>query len=369
MTIVFIMLLLMTSVITLTGIIVAITPYLMKKGECFTVTVPDSAAYDPVLRGYKRTYAGIMLVTTALLSAGGVYFSAIGSGEGFVAFLVVAMILLCGGGYGLMLYYRQKVHLYKQRQNWVAETQESVALLTDEDVAVPISLKWNLLHIPLIVITLLIGVIGYGQIPDQAVMQIDFAGNPSNIVEKSPFLVLFAVLLELFIAFVMVFCHWTIFRSKRDTSPGAPATSALAYGMFARVQSISLVGMGLALNAAFILIPLSFMNIVSTASAGIVVIVVAVAAVIVSLTISIVYGQGGSRLFARMETAGKMTADNDALWKLGIFYWNPEDSSLFLPKRFGIGWTVNFARPTVWLIIGTFVLLTVGFVLTIMHFA
>lgn len=368
MTTVFIMLLLMTSVITLTGIIMAITPYLMKKGECFTVTVPDSAAHDPVLRGYKRTYAFTMLVTTALLTAAGAYFST-GSGEGFIVFLVVAMILLCGGGYGLMLYYRQKVHLYKQRQNWVAETQEAVALLADEDVPVPVSLKWNLLHIPLIVITLLIGVIGYSQIPDQVVIQIDFAGNPYNIVEKSPFLVLFAVLLEVFIMFVMIFCHWTIFRSKRDTSPGAPATSALAYGMFARVQSIFLVGMGLALNAVLILIPLSFMSVVSISFAGTMVVVVAFAAVIVALAISVVYGQGGSRLFARMETADGMTADNDVFWKLGIFYWNPEDSSLFLPKRFGIGWTVNFARPAVWLIMGAFILLTVGFVITMLRFA
>lgn len=28
-----------------------------------------------------------------------------------------------------------------------------------------------------------------------------------------------------------------------------------------------------------------------------------------------------------------------------IFYWNPKDKRLFVPKRYGIGWTVNFANP------------------------
>ena len=37
--------------------------------------------------------------------------------------------------------------------------------------------------------------------------------------------------------------------------------------------------------------------------------------------------------------------DDPANWKLGIFYFNKEDTRLFPPKRFGIGWTINFANP------------------------
>jgi uncharacterized membrane protein len=33
-------------------------------------------------------------------------------------------------------------------------------------------------------------------------------------------------------------------------------------------------------------------------------------------------------------------------WKFGIFYFNPEDKRLFLPKRIpSMGMTVNFANP------------------------
>ncbi len=28
-----------------------------------------------------------------------------------------------------------------------------------------------------------------------------------------------------------------------------------------------------------------------------------------------------------------------------IFYWNPKDKRMFVPKRWGYGWTVNFANP------------------------
>ncbi len=32
-------------------------------------------------------------------------------------------------------------------------------------------------------------------------------------------------------------------------------------------------------------------------------------------------------------------------WKFGLFYYNKEDKRIFPPKRFGFGWTVNFANP------------------------
>jgi uncharacterized membrane protein len=37
-------------------------------------------------------------------------------------------------------------------------------------------------------------------------------------------------------------------------------------------------------------------------------------------------------------------------WKWGIFYYNPNDSRLFVPKSIGIGWTPNFARHKSYLI-------------------
>ncbi|WP_415324514.1 DUF5808 domain-containing protein [Chryseobacterium sp. MMS23-Vi53] len=34
-----------------------------------------------------------------------------------------------------------------------------------------------------------------------------------------------------------------------------------------------------------------------------------------------------------------------SFWKFGLFYFNKEDQRIFPPKRFGLGWTVNFANP------------------------
>lgn len=43
--------------------------------------------------------------------------------------------------------------------------------------------------------------------------------------------------------------------------------------------------------------------------------------------------------------------DDDRYWKAGGVYFNPDDPTILVPKRFGIGWTFNFAHPIAWVIL------------------
>ena len=40
----------------------------------------------------------------------------------------------------------------------------------------------------------------------------------------------------------------------------------------------------------------------------------------------------------------------------GIFYCNPDDPALLVPKRFGIGYTLNFGNPRSWVVLALIVL-------------
>lgn len=37
--------------------------------------------------------------------------------------------------------------------------------------------------------------------------------------------------------------------------------------------------------------------------------------------------------------------EDDRYWLAGIFYVNPEDPAIFVPRRSGLGWAVNFGHP------------------------
>jgi uncharacterized membrane protein len=38
-------------------------------------------------------------------------------------------------------------------------------------------------------------------------------------------------------------------------------------------------------------------------------------------------------------------------WKAGLIYYNPDDAALFVQKRFGLGYTFNFANPWSWILL------------------
>lgn len=354
------------ALVPLTGIMTIVTPFLMRRGEVFAVTVPDTAAHDPYLRRLKRRYALLMATLTAILTAVGAFGAFTGDAGLALAVLCVGMLLLCIGSYGLMLYFRSKVRSYKKEQGWQASARESVAVVGDAPVPRAVSLKWNLLYLPVIAVTLAIGAVGYAQMPDLIPQHMNFQGEVTEYMEKTPFTILVPALIVAFVAACMAFAHWTILRSKRPSNPSAPATSALAYGMFARAQSILLVAGGLALSVLGPVMELSFIGVIGLEQAGVFVVALALVIVVGSIVVSLVYGQGGSRVFSRMAASERLLADDDEHWKLGVFYYNPDDASLFLPERFGIGWTMNWARPAVWAIMLAGLVLTVAFVAAVM---
>ncbi len=54
-----------------------------------------------------------------------------------------------------------------------------------------------------------------------------------------------------------------------------------------------------------------------------------------------------------MEDSGESNRDDDSYWKGGMIDFNKQDPSLPVAKRFGVGWTFNFANPFSWAIVGT----------------
>jgi uncharacterized membrane protein len=49
----------------------------------------------------------------------------------------------------------------------------------------------------------------------------------------------------------------------------------------------------------------------------------------------------------------EMTVDpgemGDKNWKWGVFYVNPDDPKVWVPKRYGVGYTLNFGNPWSWM--------------------
>lgn len=358
----------MLALLTLsTGLLLAFTPYLMRRNECFATTVPAAAQNDPRLRALKKRYTAFMIALTvvctiASLGAGALIIS--GNDATGVTIECASVAVLAVASFAFMLAGRRKVIAIKHAEGWQAQHKQAVAVAAEEDLPGALPLAWNLLYIPVILATAGIGFVLYPSMPDMLPMHADFAGNVTNYTPKSIGSAIgFPVLFEVFMAACLTFSHWTILRSKRAVDPSAPAASALAYGLFARAQSVFLLVVGIVCGGGIgMLFLLSSAGFITLGQAGAIVLLLTVPVVGGSIALSVVYGQAGSRVFLRLQGEDELLADDDEHWKLGIIYFNRDDASLFLPERFGIGWTINFARPAAWAIVAGFIVITLAFV-------
>ena len=57
----------------------------------------------------------------------------------------------------------------------------------------------------------------------------------------------------------------------------------------------------------------------------------------------------------------------DECWKFGVLYFNPDDAALWVEKRAGIGYTMNFAHVSAWIIMALLLLLPVTLGLMALH--
>lgn len=346
---------LLAIILPFCGAFMAITPYLMPKRECFAVTIPNSAADDPHIKQLKRSYCLDVLAATALLTAITIACMLFSPERTFIAAFTVSILVLCIGSYALMLRFRLKTQAYKKERGWKASSDKRIGFVAEEAPR-PLSMKWDLLFLPAVTIAAAMAAAGYSSMPEQIPMQIDFSGEVSNWAEKSLAVAAFPALLSAFLGACFTFSHWSIIRSKKGIDAARPAASAWAYGAFARAQSMMLVGLGTMLSFIGPLICLSLCGAISLQQAVLPLLVMVAITIIAATGVSLVYGQNGSRLLAKMEESDGMPADDDRHWKLGIIYWNSEDASLFVPARFGIGWTVNLGRPAAWALVAAFTL-------------
>lgn len=54
------------------------------------------------------------------------------------------------------------------------------------------------------------------------------------------------------------------------------------------------------------------------------------------------------------------TRANDEFWRGGIFYVNRDDPALFVPKRYGIGYTLNFGNRWSWVVMALILVLALA---------
>lgn len=363
------------------------------------VRVPPDKRSHPVVRAAIRQYrwgiAGlaVVLVVGATLFMGDFALTTVGA-EGVTLMLLGVLAV----NYVLA---RQRIALEKFREQWFARLPQVVVADTDLRMHPPrVPWLWLVPSFVLLVATGLVGLYQYPHMPTQLAIHFGATGQPNAWLPKTPLHTFLPFYTELATSALFWAISIWIVRSTQRTDPSRVAVSVVQQRVFrqamARAMGVSVTLMDLGLTASC-LVSWGLLGHVSSLVFGFPLLG---AAVVVG--VAVWSGQNGSRLAVQAGVrenrgdAGEgkegrkilsgskisvslhqnhsllhdrpiVARDDDRFWLWGLVYFNRQDPSWFVPKRFGIGWTVNFGQPMVWLMTLLFIFFISGIPLLLMY--
>ncbi|WP_176009286.1 DUF1648 domain-containing protein [Paenalkalicoccus suaedae] len=351
----YVSILLLLSLFIPIAIILTSIPFLTRKTESFGVSIPEKEYDSPILKSWRKRYVVIMLITSLILI---IAFFSIGAPlsnneQNISIFFACSILVYLAVAFLIYLSFHKKMKQLKKDSNWTAHKQQTIAIRTDfRTQKLHYSNLFYAIPFGITLLTAVLTYVFYSSLPDTLPVRINtFSGSLSS-VETTIRSAFFLPIMQLYLLLVFVLLNTVIARSKQQLNAEDPERSYQQLKVFRRRWSLFLLLTSILLTALFSFIQWTYfyqpdpavITYISLAITGMIV----VAAMILSFST----GQGGSRItYSSGQEPTRIDRDDDTYWKLGQFYVNKHDPSLFLEKRFGVGWTINFARPLAWMIL------------------
>ncbi|MCX4747821.1 DUF5808 domain-containing protein [Kitasatospora sp. NBC_01287] len=346
----------------------------------FGVRVPAERVEEPVIAAQRGTYRRwVALAGGAVLLAG----TAWGLSSGSLltpAVTTCAVLAVDIAGY---LRAHRAISAVKQREAWFRGLRQGVvadtSLRTD-----PARLPWAWTLPPVLLTagTLVAGILRYPSMPDRLPTHYNGAGRVDHFAAKSVGSAFAPVLAQLALTVLLILLCLLVFRARPDLEPARAKVTADQHRRFLTRMARCLL---LLTACADLSIAVAAWQIWrgDHEIAVLPVLLPLVLALGTLLVVAIRSGQNGSRIPVSTDgtvgTVGTDDAqeqqrpagarvedqlehqDDDRHWRLGgLVYLNREDSALFVPKRFGFGWTLNMGSPYSVLFLAALLVLAVG---------
>ncbi|WP_054958610.1 DUF1648 domain-containing protein [Paenibacillus dakarensis] len=328
----------------------AFMPYFTRETLSFGITVSEETFHSEPLRKLRRQYAGINSLVSILLIVCCLLVVSLWpeevSKEIAFTFTILGIVL-----FSLMMNVIFHLKMKRIKSNLPTSHDKRQTLSIDtrfRQQKLVFSNIWFILHGIIAAISATWTLSYYDRIPGQLPMKFDFEGHVTRFADKSVLTVLFPNIMQVVMIVIFAFVNWSILNSKQQIGPGDPAESAARNAIFRRRWSF------FNMTASFIIILLfSFIqfNMILSFNTDMLILVSMLTPVLIIigvLVLTLTTGQGGSRIGPKRAPSSAQPYDDDAYWKLGGIYFNPHDPAIFVEKRFGVGWTINYANKKAW---------------------
>lgn len=309
----------------------------------FGVRVPAQRAHDPAVARQTRIYRWRVLLSGIIASGACVTIFGI---TGVTLLLPLSVLVLLGVWYACFFLANHEIRAAKAAGDWYEGLRQAITVDTTLRTDPP-KFPWLWLAPPLIITigTAIVGVIMYPTMP--AVLVVHNGTNPAAIrtAAKSVGSAFSLVFVQIGVTAVLVGVALAIFfRGRSDIDPSHPVSSAQWYRRYLALGTKSLLGLLAMIDLGLLGAALLMWTGTVTRFAPLVVVIPILVSVAVVIT---VLARNNRERDDNEGDTGLTHRDDDKYWRGGMFYVNKEDHALWVQRRFGIGFTLNFGNPRV----------------------
>lgn len=356
--------LLLFSSYLILGLINVFMPYFTRRTESFGVSIPEEVYEEQILKDLRKKYVAISSVMVILITIIFSYLYFSNPPQMGINYFTIGMFVLIFSLFAVYLKFHFRMKEIKAEKGWYEGKSQTIVMDTHfRNEKLIYSNLWFIIPFIITGIMAVLTYMNYDKIPGQIPAHFDFKGNVTSWREKSYSSVFWPTLMQVFMIGLFIFVNTIIGKAKQQISAVNPERSIAQNRIFRKRWSGFTVIMGSGTVLLFAFVQLTLLYEISPMIMTAVIGFYTLAAILGSVYLSITTGQGGSRVkISKGPDGQEIDRDDDKYWKLGQFYFNPEDPAVFIEKRFGIGWTMNFARLKAWLYILVLVLFIMFFV-------
>ncbi|QUQ63993.1 DUF1648 domain-containing protein [Kutzneria sp. CA-103260] len=305
----------------------------------FGVRVPARHAADPVVARQTRVYRWRVVVSgVAIVAVGAVLYGVTGE----AVLLPLWVLVLLGAWYGCFFLANHEIRAAKAAGGWYEGLRQGIAVDTDLRTDPPrFPWLWLTPAVAITVATAVLGVILYPSMPETLTVHYG-ANGPDRLAAKSIGAAFALVFVQIGVTALLTAITVAAFRSRPDLDPAHPVGSARWHRRYLALGAKTLLGLAAMIDLAMLGSSVLMWTGTVTWWARLVVVVPILAAVVVAL---VVLARNNRERDGSERDTGLTHRDDDKHWRGGLFYVNREDSALVVPRRFGLGWTLNFGNP------------------------
>jgi uncharacterized membrane protein len=302
------------------GAIMLLLPHISPRRYFFGITLPPDFRHSETARRSLGRYHASVIAATAIGAA------ALLALPGRHVGGVLLAIVPCLGGFAAFL-----------RERAALRPHAVSSAMSTEPVAGNHLPAWTALSI--LPFVALLGAAAYlrtrwDEIPERFPIHWDLAGHPNGWADKTVRGVYGPLIYGVGISVLLLMLALTMYYGSRRSAIRKPVLGIMIAAIYLLAYTFTVVSLMplMRIGPAALLVPVGVFTVGVLAWA----------------------------FRANQTSEGEETPDE--CWTMGSIYYNPRDPAIFVQKRIGMGYTLNFGNRTSWLLMGVFVAGMVGLI-------